>query len=609
MQSNRPFRAGLGAIAFFCAAICTLALPRPTFALETTLVATGAPAEASDDLQDRLRGASSAISAQSQGVESVQELLAASLSDYQTLVQILYDEGYFSPVVHIRLDGREAAYIKPLQLPGRVNRIEITVQTGPGFRFGRADVGPLAQGTELPDGYASGQPATTGAIRDAALAGVKGWRYVGHAKAEVGGQKITANHREAVLDADIRLQPGPRLSFGEMFLTTESKVRPEAIAKIAGFPTGEVFDPDQVQKVGTRLRRTGAFSSVSLKEATQPNPDGTLDFDATVADQLQRRISFGVELSSRNGLDVSAKWTHRNLWGAAERLQFEAAIRNLGGEEDIDGRLGLRLDRPATLGPDDNMFYIAEIERRNRTHYNVTRGLLGIGVRRVFSDNLFGELGVGGGLSLADDAFGTGRRFHLVTLPGRLEWDKRDDRVSATSGFFLDTQVRPFIGFSGTESGGQLYVDGRGYLNLMQTGAIVLAGRVQVGSVVGSSLQGTSPEYLFFSGGAGTVRGQAYESLGIPVGTGVAGGRSLLALSGEVRGRVTEKISLVGFFDFGAVDASSFVDKNSIYHSGAGLGVRYDLGGFGPLRLDLALPVDGPTDDGLQFYIGIGQAF
>jgi len=57
------------------------------------------------------------------------------------------------------------------------------------------------------------------------------------------------------------------------------------------------------------------------------------------------------------------------------------------------------------------------------------------------------------------------------------------------------------------------------------------------------------------------------------------------------------------------VDTSSFIGSGAEYHSGAGLGVRYDLGGFGPLRLDLAVPVQGDTGNGLQFYIGIGQAF
>ena len=601
MQTIGRWGAILRGVATFCAVV----MPGLTLAAEATLTAPGAP----EDLQDRLRGSSAALSAEDRGLESVQELLAASLSDYRTLVQILYDEGYFSPVVHIRLDGREAAYIKPLNLPRSIARIEISVTTGPPFQFGRTGIAPLAPDTVLPDSYRTGQRATTGAIRNAAIAGIDGWRNVGHAKAKVGGQKITANNRADVLDADITLAPGPRLAFGKMTVAGQSRVRADAMARIAGFPTGEVYSPQQVQKVGTRLRRTGAFSSVSLKEGEQANPDGTLDFVTTVEDQPLRRISFGVELSSSNGLDLSTKWTHRNLWGAAERFQFEAAIRNLGGVEDVDGRLGLRLDLPAKLGPDDNMFYLAELERRNRTHYNVTRGLVGVGVRRVFSDALYGEISLDGGISIADDAFGSNRKFHLINLPVRVEWDRRNDKVNATNGFYLDTRMIPFAGLSGTDSGGRLFVDARGYQSLTNSDSIILAGRIQVGSVVGASLPDVTPEFLFFSGGTGTVRGQPYESLGIPIGTGVAGGKSLLALSGEVRGRITEKISLVGFFDFGAVDANSFVDKNSTYHSGAGLGLRYDLGGFGPIRLDLAVPVDGTTGEGLQFYIGIGQAF
>lgn len=605
MPLTGRWNATLPGFAILCAALVPGLTPNLAAALEITLNAPGAP----EDIADQLRGASSVMSAEGHGLDSGQELFAASLSDYHTMVQVLYDAGYFSPVVHIRLDGQEAAYIDPLNIPASVTKIQIDVKTGPAFVFGKAVITPVAPNTELPESYASGQPASTGAIRDAAVASIGGWRNAGHAKADIGSQHIVADHAASKLDAEIQMRPGPRLVFGQMKVSGESAVRRDAIANMSGFPTGEVFHPDTVQKVGTRLRRTGAFSSVSIKEADQPNADGSLDFEMSVVDMPQRRISFGVELSSSDGLDLSAKWTHRNLWGAAERLQFEAAIRNLGGQEDIDGRLALRLDRPNTLGPDDNMFYLAELERRNRTHYNLTRGMVGIGVRRVFSDELLAEIDFAVGISLADDAFGTNRQFDLITLPMKVEWDKRDDKVNATKGFYLDANATPFTGFSDTQSGVQFLVDARGYLSLTRSSSIVLAGRVQVGSVVGASLQGVSPEYLFFSGGAGSVRGQPYESLGVPVGTATAGGRSMLAVSAEVRGRVTEKISLVGFFDFGAIDSTSLVGSGSPYHSGAGLGVRYDLGGFGPLRLDLAMPVDGTTGSGMQFYIGIGQAF
>ncbi|WP_261307852.1 autotransporter assembly complex protein TamA [Ruegeria atlantica] len=582
-----------------------MTLPTALAALETTLTAPGA----SKELVERMEETSSVTTAKSRGLDTPLEILSAALSDYRTLVQILYDEGYFSPVVSIKLDGKEAAEISSLNVPTQINSAVITVNTGPKFTFGEAIVQPISPETVLPEEFAVGKLATTGAIQQAASAGVQGWRNAGHAKAEVEGQKVIARHAEAKLDAEINLTPGPRLRFGKMIIKGDTDVRHRSIEKIAGFPAGEVYSPEKIQKVGTRLRRTGTFNVVSIEERDTPNPDGTLDFDATFEDLPKRQLTFGAEIASRDGVDVTATWTHRNVFRRAERLRFEAAVRNIGGAEDIDGRIGLRLDQPDRLGPDDNTFWNALLERRNTENYNVTVASLAYGARRTFSDRLYAEASAGFQWSSADDAYGDDRRFRYFILPLRSEWDERDSKVSATRGFYLDAQITPFAGLSETESGIRMFFDGRGYTSLGTGGRLVLAGRVQLGSVLGPSPDGVTPDFLFFSGGAGTVRGQPYESLGIPVGTGIAGGKSFLGLSAEVRGKVTEAISLVGFYDYGTVDTSSFIGSGAEYHAGAGLGVRYDLGGFGPLRLDLAVPVQGDTGDGLQFYIGIGQAF
>ena len=581
--------------------------PAAATALETALTAPGAP----EELRDRLQTASAVLSAEARGLRSVQELLAAAQADYNTLVQVLYDRGYFSPVVHIRLDGREAAAVQPLNLPASIDRIEIAVDPGRPFRFGRAEIAPLAPGTDLPEGFAPGRRATTGAIRDAAIAGIKGWRAAGHAKAETGSQRITADHAQARLDAMLRLTPGPKLRFGRMIVAGPTDVRESSIRRIAGFPGGATYDPEALRTVNARLRRSGAFSSVTLEEAEKPNPGGTLDVTAQVEDMPKRRITFGAEISSNQGLDLSGAWMHRNLFGGAERFRVEAALRNIGGSEELDGRLGARLDRPDRLGPDDSIFYLFELDRQDRTHYEVTRGTLGIGTRRVFSDDLYGELSLTGLYADADDAFGANRLFRYAALPLKLEWDRRDSPVDARDGFYLEAEAMPFLGLSGTASGGRLKFDARAYRSFGPAGRVTLAGRFQLGSVVGAAQRDVSPDLLFFSGGAGTVRGQPYDSLGIaaPPSRRLAGGRAFLGASVELRGRVTERISAVGFYDYGAVDARSVIDSNSPSHSGAGLGVRYDLGGFGPIRLDLALPVDGTTGDGLQFYIGIGQAF
>ncbi|MGR3762002.1 autotransporter assembly complex protein TamA [Roseobacteraceae bacterium NS-SX3] len=578
----------------------------PVWSAETVLAAPGATGE----LADRLRGASAVLAADARGETGVQELLAAALSDYRTLVQVLYDAGHFSPVVHIRLDGREAAAIQPLSPPRAIRKVEITVTPGPRFTFGRAEITPWPRrsGVAVPEAYAPGQPASTGAIRDAGSAGVRAWREAGHPKAEVGAQKITANHLQARLDSHLQLAPGPRLRFGALHVTGDTRVRERALRRIAGFPTGETFHPDLLAKSATRLRRTGTFASVTLRPADVPNADGTLDYTASLRDLPPRRLTFGAELSSSDGLELSGSWMHRNLFGGAEKLRVEARLSGISGSNDLDGRVAVRLDRPAALGPDDNLFYLLEAEQLDEEHYTATRGLGAIGLRRVFSDQFFAEASAGFESILASDVFGK-RRFKLLKAGLRAEYDARDNPISATGGYFLSGGAAPFLGLDGSDSGLRLRLDGRGYWGLGADSRVVLAGRLQLGSVIGPSLSGVSPTMLFFSGGAGSVRGHEFQSLGVPVAGGTAGGRGYLALSGEVRGRVTDKFSLVGFYDVGYVDADSFVSSNSAHHSGAGLGLRYDVAGIGPIRLDLAVPVDGGTDDGLQFYLGIGQAF
>ncbi|MGR3617824.1 MAG: autotransporter assembly complex protein TamA [Paracoccaceae bacterium] len=576
----------------------------PAYAIEATLSAPGA----SEDLQGTLRAASSLFGPGAEQLDTVQELLAASRSDYRTLVQVLYDAGYFGPTVSIRMDGREVAAIPPLNPPSNVGKIEILVDTGPAFRFGTARVAPIPPSTKLPKSFESGKPASTGAIIDAAAAGQQEWRNIGHAKATVGDQNITANHSQSVINADIELVPGPELRFGKLKITGETDVHEDAIRRIAGFPSGDKFSPDEIQDVGSRLRRTGTFSTVAIKEAEVANPDGTLDFEAEFEDLPKRHLSFGVEISSNEGLDLSADWMHRNLFGNAEKLRFEARISNIGGEGDIDGRIGIRLDRPDTFGPDDSTYYLLEAEVLDEEHYKARQATLGAGVRREFSDDLFGEAGVALVYVDSDDAFGS-REFVYFGIPAKIERDKRNDKVSATSGNFLSATVMPFAGIKSMPAGLHMSADGRYYRSLDKAGRFVLAGRVQLGSVIGPDLDEVPPTLLFFSGGAGSVRGHPYESLGIPVAGGIAGGKSYAAVSAEIRGYVTEKIALVGFYDFGMVGAESYLDDSAESHAGAGIGVRYDLGGFGPLRLDIATPVSGDTDDGIQFYIGIGQAF
>lgn len=573
-------------------------------AFELRFSNTGAPT-----LTDTLRAASLLVPLSQKETTDPQDVLAAAQADYARLIGVLYDAGYFAPVINITMNGREAATISPLASPGAVGTVSVQVAPGRLFRFGTARLAPLARGTTLPDTFRSGQIATTGTMRDAVDAGIEGWRAAGHAKASVSTQTITARHTQGALDAAITLSPGPQLRFGQLRISGNQAVRTERIRDIAGLPTGRVFDPKEINKATTRLRRTGAFNVAALSEAEAISAGNTLDINAQIVEEKPRRFGFGAEISTTDGAGLSAFWLHRNLLGGAERLRFDGAIEGIGGQTGgADFTLGARFTRPATFNEDTDFFALAEIESLDEESFSSDSARIEAGIRRYASDQREYTLGIGLRTARTEDAFGK-RNYTIFTLPASAEFDYRNDALNATSGYYAFASVTPFVAIDGTESGVRTYLDGRVYRQIGER--LTFAARAQFGSVSGPALDTAPTDFLFHSGGGGTVRGQDYQSLGVTLDSGEEiGGRSFLGLSGELRIKARDNISVVGFLDAGYIGSEAFPNgSDGEWHSGAGLGLRYDTG-IGPIRLDLAVPVSGPGDQsGFEIYIGIGQAF
>ncbi|WP_299592918.1 BamA/TamA family outer membrane protein [uncultured Tateyamaria sp.] len=585
-------------------AVCgaSLGLSVPSWALDVVV-------RAPDALTDDLRAASlTAGLLDEEGSARSIDVISAAQADYARLIALLYDKGYFGPTISITVDGQEAAGLSPVSAPQSVDTVIMTVDPGRVFTFGTVNVRPLAPGTAPAPQVQRGQTASVSALRDATGAGIDGWRHEGHAKAAVESQQITANHPARQLDADVRLDPGPRLRLGRLTLEGESAVREKRIREIAGWPSGEVFDPDTLDKVETRLRRTGTFASATLAEAETANPDGTLDVTGQITDQLPRRYSFGAEYGTLDGLSVSALWLHRNIFGGAERLQIEGEVSGVGGDTDgIDFRLGAQLSRPATWRTDLEAVLLAEIEQRDDPNLFARTARLEFSTVYFASEDR--EYSYGIGLQRAETRDDLGERdYTILTFPFRAKFDRRDDPLNPTGGYYAEASVRPFLNIEGTSEGVLSTIDVRTYRKLGDR--VVLAVRGLLGSVAGPSIEEAPADFLFFSGSSGTVRGQDYQSLGVDLSPGVTiGGRSFAGISGEMRIKTGEKFSVVGFYDAGYVGPESFIDGSGEWHTGFGAGIRYDTG-IGPIRLDVALPGSGPGDSsGLEFYIGIGQAF
>ncbi|WP_245860927.1 autotransporter assembly complex protein TamA [Rhodobacter maris] len=562
-------------------------------------------------MRKAIEAASLTRSASAAEDSTAQDVFAAARADYARLVGALYDAGYYGGTISIRIDGREAAGIAPMDAPAQIAQVEIRVTPGPVFTFSKAVVAPLAKDTELPADFAAGKTARSGVIADAAQTGISGWREIGHAKAEIGRQQITADHRAETLAADIALFTGPLTSFGTLHAQGNARLRTKRLYEIAGFPSGKRFSPEALEEVRDRLRRTGIFSSVTLSEAEHLRAGNLLDGELTVIEAKTRRIGAGAEIASNDGVTLSGYWLHRNLFGGGERLRFDAEVAGIGGATGgTDYSLAGRLDRPATFSPDTSAFLATELSRSDEEDYTEQAFDISFGLSHIFNPRLTGEAGIGYGWSRITDATGNSL-YRTIDLPLSLTWDNRDDPADATRGYYGKAELTPFLGLSGTGSGARLTGDFRAYHALDAGGRFVLAGRAQFGGLFGPDLDEAPRDDLFYSGGGGTVRGQPYQSLGVAVlqgGTLKTGGNRFLGVSGEIRAAITASIGVVAFYDAGFVGLDGFSDTDGDWQSGAGLGLRYKTP-IGPIRLDIAGPVSGSTGSGAQIYLGIGQAF
>lgn len=612
MRRSGPVRRKTVPAVALAAALLAASLPGPSPALEgLTFNVVGQEKDA--DLAKTLRSASLLLTQQADGATDAADLFAAARADYARILGALYAEGHYGATISIRIDGREAADIPALNAPARVGRIAVTVDPGPRFGFGTTRIAPLAPGTDLPEGFAPSQPARSTLVTGAVDAATLAWREAGHAKVAIAAEDVVADHARSTLSADIRLAPGPALRFGAVTVEGEERMRERRIVKIAGLKYGERFSQTELDRAAQRLRRTGIFRSVTLTEAEVPVSGDLLPIGITVIEEKTRRYSIGAELSSIDGLSLSGYWLHRNLTGGGERLKIEGEVTNIGsGESGVDYGIGITLDRPATITADTTASLTLRYDHLDEVDYYADVAEFGLGFTHHFSDQLTAKAGITYEYAEGRDPGGSFRHRSL-SLPLGVTWDRRDKTTDARKGFYLDAEAKPFSGFGTTGSGVRLTFDGRAYRSFGENDRVTLAGRLQLGAVLGSDLLETPRDDLFFSGGGGTVRGQPYRSLGVAVNRGfgpdfLIGGTHMAVVSAEVRARVTEKIGVVGFVDAGQIGIEGFSGGLSNWHAGAGLGLRYETG-FGPIRLDVAAPVHGSTGDGVQIYIGLGQSF
>ncbi len=201
--------------------------------------------------------------------------------------------------------------------------------------------------------------------------------------------------------------------------------------------------------------------------------------------------------------------------------------------------------------------------------------------------------------SKSEERFYDSGNYFLNALFYRLEIDRRNSVIDATSGYYLSFYFEKSMPLLGSDLNYlKTLFDGRYIYDFKK---FIWAIKLRAGSI-----DRDVPIFKrFFTGGSFTNRGYAYRDFGAKDKNNVPlGGLSLIDLLTEVRYPLGKKFSIVGFLDNSmlSLKPNSF---NHAFYPSLGFGIRYKTP-IGPIRVDVGFPL---REGGFEFHINIGQVF
>ena len=553
-----------------------------------------------DNLQ---RGAESALQIHGNKADSVLEARRRATQAADTLQEYLASEGYF------------AAAVSPELVESTDTRPRLDVSVGERFRIasikvsGTDDVTPQAQQRirSALETLKPGAWARTTEIEALESLLLRQLQNSGYAFAESKGIDALASRADKNVELTYNMKPGELVRLGEMTIPDGLRTKDKAIRVLQNWDEGDLYSPEKMETLRTRVRSTGLFDGIGVEINEQPDADGTNPVDLKLSEGKRRTIGAGLSYSTSDGAGANASWERRNFTGMADTLGVDAQAATLARHLKVTykrpniGRYGRTLTAEAGVRDEETDAYdlkgikvAANLAQPFNKNFTLSAGAAVDATRSTDY-----ELRAQGINSLQDQV--------TLSFPLGANYDTVRNPLDPQGGNRAYLGVEPGFSFGTGTVASYTRIQSSVSTYKKMTKRLVAALRLEAGSFLGDD--SVPVDRKFYSGGGGTVRGYDYQSLSPkdPKGEPI-GGDAMLNVSGELRWRKSEHWGYVAFIDAGAADSDLETAASSM-RSAFGLGVRY-YPGFGPVRLDIATPLNPREgDEPVHLYISIGQAF
>ncbi len=581
--------------------------PAPAFAQAGRVPVEGIPASFSDDLRRLLRDEAEP--------ESLFEARRQAERAAAIVEKLLESEGYYQAEVESWAEG-----IDTFTRGVRVTTGPLFIYTTARIDFlgGKPDEQTIAELESLLAPLDPGIPARAQPVIETGDALLARLRAAGYPDAASQPVDALADGRDNSVEIAFQLQPGLRASFGEVTYTGLGRTRIDFLDKLKPWQPGERYSPQKLDEFRGRLAETGLFDSAAARLEPVNDADATAPVTRDVLVELRERerhtIALGATASTSDGSGVEGEWVRRNLTGRGDSLRVAAQIATL------ERRLETTWRRPHIRRYGRNVSLGAKIEDFETDAYDQTGGSVSATIEEQVTPRVRASLGAEAGYaSILDDQARQQcagvpapcdpdrRNIYILSATGAAEYLGVRDILDPRDGVRARASVEPGLTSGDTNIGYTRFMGEASIYFDVGSDNLIAALRGRVGTIIGPD--GAPPDRLFYAGGGGSVRGYEYQSLSPRDANGLLiGGRSLVDMSAELRYRASDRLGYVVFVDAGAAGTNVEPPIDSM-SAGVGFGVRYFIG-FGPLRADIAVPLNKKEGDAdFQIYISIGQAF
>ncbi|MFZ4699262.1 MAG: autotransporter assembly complex protein TamA [Candidatus Methylumidiphilus sp.] len=552
-------------------------------------------------------------------------LVSRAQKDLERFAVALDSFGFYKGKAEVRIGGRtlgdNGLYDFLAHAPANPPvPVSVTVERGPLFHLRRVEVNgdvPDRLGDSL--GLKPGAPAQAADVLAARERLLETLRENGYALAKIDEPVAVLVAEADALDVSYRVETGPVTTLGEVSVQGLADVDESYVRRRLLVYYGDPFSPKALEKARQDLASTGVFASVRVRPAKALDAQGRLPVAFDVTERPKRAINVGAAYSTDLGGSLSTAWQHRNLFGKAEQLNLAVGVTQLGGNSTtgIGYKGSVGFVKPDFLERDQSLNINLAGIKQSLIAYDQKAILGDVTLSRKFANYWSGSVGLAGEQSEITQESQTTltsqtNQYTLLSLPVALKYDSTNSLLDPTKGIRAAASLAPIKPLAGplTDAFVVMQVSGSSYLDLFEPGRSVLALRGTVGDVEGASQSQLPPDKRFYAGGSTTVRGYKFQSIGPQslLSQKPLGGTAMAAATAEFRQRILEDYGAVVFTDVGQVNTDG-LPFTGTWRMGVGVGARYYTA-FGPIRLDVALPVVKQDNGGsYEVYIGLGQAF